>query len=52
MKNLVYKLIPKDMEQENAESIEAWFKRLSVSLNQLPSKVGFRDIYFKVFLFV
>lgn len=36
MKNYVYKIIPKDLEQESTESIITWYSSIKIFLNQLP----------------
>lgn len=36
MKSLVYKLLPRDFEQESVEAMAAWHKEIEVFLNQLP----------------
>jgi hypothetical protein len=36
MKNCVYKLTPKDFEQESIDSIMNWYSSIKIFLNQLP----------------
>lgn len=36
MKNCVYKLIPKDYEQESIDSLAIWYSNIKIFLNQLP----------------
>lgn len=49
MKNLVYRLIPKDFDQESSDALVTWYRRIYLFLNQLEAKKGSIEYFYKIY---